>query len=300
MWYPTHAYESDSSSLHPSGSHHLIDLLNSSIIRLTMATIRGRVDTTFVPARGTRPEQAGTDAPVSRSALNPAPAAPKEAAVEARSLAEGAYAEIKRRILSNEYPGGFQILEDALCEELGMSRTPLREGLLRLQNDGLVELLPRRGMRVLPLNADDIADIYEVISALELLAARTLASQADNAGPVSRLQAEVIEMERALDRDDLDGWAVADERFHRILADESGNPRLATAARTLLDQSQRFRIFTLRMREKPTGSTRSHRRLVEAIQRHDADEAVGCHAAHRKNWEQNMYGLMRRFGIRQI
>lgn len=220
--------------------------------------------------------------------------------MEARSLAEGAYAEIKRRILSNEYPGGFQILEDALCEELGMSRTPLREGLLRLQNEGLVELLPRRGMRVLPLTAGDIADIYEVISALELLAARSLADLADNAGPVSRLQAEVVEMERALDRDDLDGWAVADERFHRILADESGNPRLATAARTLLDQSQRFRIFTLRMREKPTSSTRSHRQLVEAIRRHDADGAVKCHATHRRNWEENMYGLMRRFGIRQI
>lgn len=237
---------------------------------------------------------------MSRSASNAAAAAPKEAAGEARSLAEGAYAEIKRRILSNEYPGGFQILEDALCEELGMSRTPLREGLMRLQNEGLIEVLPRRGMRVLPLTADDIADIYEVISALELLAARTLASLPDNAGPVSRLQAEVIEMERALERDDLDGWAVADERFHRILADESGNPRLATAARTLLDQSQRFRIFTLRMREKPTSSTRNHRQLVQAIRRHDADGAVKCHATHRRSWEENMYGLMRRFGIRQI
>ena len=228
------------------------------------------------------------------------PSATPDAAAEARSLSEGAYLEIKRRILVNEYPGGFQVLEDALCEDLGMSRTPLREALVRLQNEGLVEVLPRRGMRVLPLTSRDVSDIYEVISALELLAARTLAGREDNAGPVARLQAEVDAMKCALEHDELEAWAMADERFHRILVDESGNPRLATAARTLLDQSQRFRMFTLRLREKPVGSTRSHAQLVTAIRRHDVEGAVACHATHRRNWQENMRELMQRFGIRQI
>ena len=228
------------------------------------------------------------------------PSASPDALAEARSLSEGAHPEIKRRILVNEHPGGFQVLEDALCEDLGMSRTPLREALVRLQNEGLVEVLPRRGMRVLPLTSRDVADIYEVISALELLAARTLAGREDNAGPVARLQAEVDAMKRALERDDLEAWAMADERFHRILVDESGNPRLASAARTLLDQSQRFRMFTLRLREKPVGSTRSHAQLVTAIRRHDVEGAVACHATHRRNWQENMRELMQRFGIRQI
>jgi DNA-binding GntR family transcriptional regulator len=222
------------------------------------------------------------------------------AAANAPSRGAEAYAEIKRRILFNEYPGGFQILEEALCDELGMSRTPLREALVRLQNEGMVEILPRRGVRVLPLTARDIADIYQVLSALELLAARSLAEMADNDRQVARLQAEVDAMQRALQNDDLTAWAVFDERFHRILVDESGNPRLANAARTLLDQSQRFRMFTLRLRDKPTGSTKSHAELVRHLRRHDVVGAVTAHAGHKQRWHDSMRDLMQRFGIRQI
>ena len=224
----------------------------------------------------------------------------KETPSEARSLGDGAYAEIKRRILSNEYQGGFQALEDELCEELSMSRTPLKEALVRLHNEGLVEILPRRGMRVLPLTARDIADIYEVLSPLELLAVRSLAENPDNSAQVMRLQAEVDGMKRAMEKDDLDAWAVADERFHRVLVDASGNPRLTSAARTLLDQSQRFRMFTLRLREKPVNSTRSHERLVAAIRRHDVEKALEEHSGHKTNWRKRMQELMERFGIRQI
>ena len=241
------------------------------------------------------------------SAASAAPIVPRPAVASAvhrasdpRSLGDEAYAVIKRRILFNEYPGGFQILEESLCDDLGMSRTPLREALVRLQNEGMVEILPRRGVRVLPLTARDIADIYTVLSALELLAARTLAAMPDNAQPVERLQTEVDGMKRAMHDDDLTGWAMADERFHRILVDESGNPRLANAARTLLDQSQRFRMFTLHLREKPTASTRNHAQLVVHLRRHDVEGAVAVHAGHRQRWDENMRDLMQRFSIQQI
>lgn len=216
------------------------------------------------------------------------------------SLSATAYETIKRRILQNAYPGGFQVLEEQLCEELGMSRTPLREALVRLALEGLVEILPRRGMRVLPLAAADIADIFQVLSSLELLAVRLLAERADNKASVARMQAEVDAMKKALADDDLDGWAAADERFHRALVDESGNPRLAAAARNLLDQSQRFRIFTLRMRERPGKSTRSHEALVGALRRHDVEKATEEHSHHKANWHTYMAELMAKFGIRQI
>jgi DNA-binding GntR family transcriptional regulator len=153
---------------------------------------------------------------------------------------------------------------------------------------------------VLPLTAQDIADIYEVLSALELLAVRLMAAIEDNGGQVSRLQLEVDAMKRSLDDDDLVAWAVADERFHRALVDGSGNPRLANAARTLLDQSQRFRMFTLRLREKPVSSTRNHSKLVSHLRRHDVDGAVAAHAGHKQRWHDSMRELMQRFGIRQI
>lgn len=216
------------------------------------------------------------------------------------SLTGTAYETIKHRILQNAYPGGFQVLEDQLCEELGMSRTPLREALVRLEHEGLVEIIPRRGMRVLPLNAADIADIFQVLSSLELLAVRLLATRQDNKASVERLQTEVAAMKKALAADDLDTWASADERFHRALVDESGNPRLAAAARTLLDQSQRFRIFTLRMRDRPTKSTRSHEALVAAIRKGDVDKALDEHSHHKVNWHVQMADILDKFGIRHI
>lgn len=216
------------------------------------------------------------------------------------SLTGTAYETIKRRILQNAYPGGFQVLEEQLCDELGMSRTPLREALVRLELEGLVEILPRRGMRVLPLGAADIADIFQVLSSLELLAVRLLAERDDNKESVGRLQAEVSGMKKALAAGDLDRWALADERFHRALVDESGNPRLAASARALLDQSQRFRIFTLRMRDRPNKSTRSHEALVVAIRRHDVEKALDEHSHHKVNWHAQMAELLTRFGIRHI
>jgi DNA-binding GntR family transcriptional regulator len=163
-----------------------------------------------------------------------------------------------------------------------------------------VEIIPRRGMRVLPLNAADIADIFQVLSSLELLAVRLLAEREDNKESVERLQVEVTSMKRALAADDLDGWASADERFHRALVDESRNPRLAAAARTLLDQSQRFRIFTLRMRDRPTKSTRSHEALVAAIRRRDVEKALDEHSHHKVNWHVQMADILDKFGIRHI
>jgi DNA-binding GntR family transcriptional regulator len=216
------------------------------------------------------------------------------------SLSVTAYETIKHRILQNAYPGGFQVLEEQLCEELGMSRTPLREALVRLELEGLVEIIPRRGMRVLPLGAADIADIFQVLSSLELLAVRLLAEREDNKESVERLQAEVNAMKKALAADDLDAWAGADERFHRALVDGSRNPRLAAAARALLDQSQRFRIFTLRMRDRPTKSTRSHEALVVALRRHDVDKALDEHSHHKVNWHVQMAELLTKFGIRHI
>ena len=107
-------------------------------------------------------------------------------------------------------------------------------------------------------------------------------------------------MKRALQSDNLDSWAAADERFHRILVDESGNPRLAGAARTLLDQSQRFRIFTLRLRDKPVRSTRSHEQLVAALRKRDAGKAMAEHSAHKTRWHAHMAELTAKFGIRHI
>jgi DNA-binding GntR family transcriptional regulator len=215
-------------------------------------------------------------------------------------MGDAAYDLIKGRILFNHYPGGFQVLEEELAREANMSRTPLKEALLRLEAEGLIEIVPRRGIRVLPLTADDIREIYDVLRPLELTAAELIAGKADNRAEIASLQTEVDAMRTALRSNDLDAWARADERFHRVLVDSAGNNRLSIAARTLLDQSQRFRMFTLRLREKPVKSTENHAALVKALARHDVEGAVKVHTGHKAAWYRDMEQLLQRFSITQI
>ena len=93
------------------------------------------------------------------------------------SQAQRAYGAIKRQILDNEMPAGFQALEHELAARLGMSRTPVREALIRLEREGLIEIVPRKGMRVVPISTEDMREIYEVITALEARAAERLAER---------------------------------------------------------------------------------------------------------------------------
>src|SRR4051812_8794246 len=76
------------------------------------------------------------------------------------------YQRLKQRILDNEYAPGTQVLEQDLASGLGLSRTPVREALIRLQQEGLVEVVPRHGMRVLPLSPRDMREIYTVLTSL--------------------------------------------------------------------------------------------------------------------------------------
>ena len=94
-----------------------------------------------------------------------------------KSMVVAAYDLIKERILKNEYEPGFQALEPEIAQELGMSRTPVREALIRLSNEGLVEVIPRRGFRVVPLSPADMREIYQVLTALESMAAEVLAKR---------------------------------------------------------------------------------------------------------------------------
>src|SRR5512141_1326949 len=100
-----------------------------------------------------------------------APRPTGKAAVADGSLVDIAYQTMRARILDNQWAPGYRALEQELAQELGMSRTPVREALIRLQKEGLVEVVPRHGMRVLPVSAADMRDIYEMLTALEPMAA---------------------------------------------------------------------------------------------------------------------------------
>ena len=216
------------------------------------------------------------------------------------SRVDAAYAAIRRRILDNVYPPGHQVLEGALAEELSISRTPVREALIRLANEGLVEVIPRHGMRVLPVSSSDMREIYVVLTALESAAAEILALRRPSDEQLRPLVAATRDMTRALKADDLDAWAAADERFHQGLVELTGNQTLMDAVARLGDRVHRARAFTLRLRPKPINSTREHMAMIERIRAGDGRGAVQVNRAHRERASRELLAIFERFRMQQM
>ncbi len=225
---------------------------------------------------------------------------PAAASGARESFSERAYRELKRRILENRIAVGDQYMEQEVAEFLNMSRTPTREALLRLANEGLVEIRPRHGMRVKPISLRDMRDIYQVLTALESSAAELAARNGLSDDQLAALGESVADMDRALAADDLDAWAEADRRFHRVLVESSDNERLISLVQTFLDQSHRVRMLTLRLRPKPTTSNQDHRAVIEAIAAGDADGARRLHRMHREKSGRMLIELLRTRGLTQF
>jgi DNA-binding GntR family transcriptional regulator len=198
------------------------------------------------------------------------------------SLSDRAYRELKNLILENRLQVGTQYMEQEVAELLNMSRTPSREALIRLANEGLVEIRARHGMRVKPISIQDMKEIYDILTSLEATAAALAAQTGLTEKQIESLRNAVDDMEKALNKDALEAWAEADERFHRLLVEFSGNRRLISLVSNFIDQSHRVRMMTLRLRPKPVASVDDHRAVMEAILRGDMEASRKLHQAHRE------------------
>lgn len=216
---------------------------------------------------------------------------------ERELYSEKAYNEIKRRILSNELPPGYQVMEDELAKILKMSRTPTHEALLRLANEGLVEIKPRRGIRVKPISQNDIREIYQIMTSLEAYAAQLCASQNLGTRKINHLKKAIAEMDTALEKDDLMGWADADADFHNLLVQYCGNERLSKLAEIYVNQVHRIRVLTLKLRPKPTDSNKDHRNVLDAIENGDGETAHKIHFAHRERNGIKLLEILSDYGL---
>ncbi|WP_421724995.1 GntR family transcriptional regulator [Bauldia sp.] len=213
---------------------------------------------------------------------------------------DNAYERLKAEILMNRMPPGFQAPEPEIAVRLGMSRTPVREALIRLEADGLVELIPRRGARVLPVYADDMRDIYEILTALEPEAAAQLAQRNLDRDAIGELEAATADMEHALAHNDLDAWAEADDRFHRKLLRLHGNRRMTGFAETLFGQVHRARMITLRLRQPPVRSTQEHREILENILAGDSEQARATYRRHRQRANRELMAILEDYRLPQL
>ena len=218
------------------------------------------------------------------------------------SLVDDAYGKLKAAIRENEFPPGYQGSEQEIASRLGMSRTPVHEAVIRLQEEGLVRVLPRRGVVVCAISADDMREIYGVIIALEAAAAEALAERPsqERLSTARELEAANKIMETALKNDDLTAWAKADESFHRLLIEHSGNQRLLRMYHTIMDQSHRARMITLRIRPRPEGSVKEHRSIVDAIKRGSPSQARELAKEHRVRARNQLVPLLEQVGLRHL
>ena len=218
------------------------------------------------------------------------------------SRVEEAYAALKEAIRENVFPPGYQGSEQEIASHLGMSRTPVHEALIRLQGEGLVQVLPKRGVTVCPLAPEDVREIYDVIIAIESMAAELLADLPDEERQfvADELQEATARMEVALRGNDLPAWAAADDLFHRTLVEHCGNGRLRRIAQTVTDQAHRARMFTLKLRRKPARSIAAHGRIIEAIRKGRTAEAHRSARDHRVSARDELVPLIVNFGIKHL
>jgi DNA-binding GntR family transcriptional regulator len=218
------------------------------------------------------------------------------------SLVEDAHGALKQAIRENVLPPGYQASEQEIAMRLGMSRTPVHEAIIRLQEEGLVRVISKRGVVVCPLAPEDVREIYDVIIAIESMAAELLAALPDHArrSVTKELEEATSRMESALRKGDLLTWAIADDMFHRTLVERCGNRRVRRIAQTVTDQAHRARIFTLKLRSKPTRSAAAHRRIITAIQRGRVAEAHRHARDHRVKARDELVPLIVSFGIKHL
>jgi len=205
---------------------------------------------------------------------------------------DDAYQRLKEDILGNQLPPGYLTPEPELALRLGMSRTPVREALIRLHGEGLVELVPRRGVRVMPVSPDDMREIYQLLATLEPEAAAGVAARGLSEDQRAQLADATDAMERALRAGELEEWALADSRFHERLLDFSENARLKAIVGTLFAQSHRARAVTLRLREPPWKSTEEHRAIVDAMADGDAELTRARFRRHRDEAAQELINIL--------
>lgn len=179
---------------------------------------------------------------------------------EPATATDQAYAVLRKEILACDLPPGTRIIEGDLAERLGMSKTPVKKALGMLIHEGFVEVLPRHGYRVTEITLADVQEIYELRQIAEPAAAELAAS---NATP-DQLQEMRQLVEEAPD-DTFEEQAAKVLRFHELLAEASGNRRLAMMLGGLMDEMERLMSMGLDISDSLALQASEHRTLLDAL-----------------------------------
>ena len=189
---------------------------------------------------------------------------------------------LRRAILRGELKPGERLMEIQLANKLGVSRTPIREAIRKLELEGLVLMIPRKGAEVAEITEKNLRDVLEVRCALEELAVQLACDRIDRER-VRELHAAAAHFRDILGSDDITQIAAADEAFHDVIFKATGNDRLIQLLNNLREQMYRYRIEYLKKKECYPQLLKEHATIMKAIEEHDKDKATRITGQHIKN-----------------
>jgi len=195
---------------------------------------------------------------------------PSWAVVPSRAVTDDVYHAIRDRILRGELGPGLLLRQEELSGAMGVSRTPVREALMRLVSDGYVERVHRRGFRVAGEPISDLVALYPIIANLEALACRSALPRID-AARIRQLSRINRDIRRAVDRGDAKDAITLNMQFHRLLSERCDNPRLVRLLDDLSAEVMRLEIWSFASETDRAETIRNHDVILDALR--DADFA---------------------------
>lgn len=204
---------------------------------------------------------------------------------EAPSQNEQAYALLKEALTTLAYKPGDYLNTASLMNELALGRTPINHALHRLATEGLVQIIPRKGVMVSPLSINDALELIDVRVANESLCAR-LAAARMNKVQLQRLRQLAREFDEAVARRNLTEVMSLDRLFHEQLAQAAGNQMLAEILKVLHARSQRFWAISLAAEGHLTEVQAEHGAIIKAMAKNDPDAAAAAVQEHVLSFER--------------
>ena len=179
-----------------------------------------------------------------------------------RTIKHIVYDELRRSIVTGKYPAGSRLVADHLARQLGVSPTPVREALHRLEAEGLVRVNPHHGVEVSQLSIQEIIEIYQIRGALECLATRLAAAHLTE-GDFEQMTFLLDEMDAAARVKDLERILTVNRRFHGIIWQAAQSPKLGDLLENYYDSSQRFRYVSITVPGRLDRISSEHRRIAQ-------------------------------------
>jgi len=195
---------------------------------------------------------------------------PLQALHERKSLGQHVFDNLKQAIIRGDIAPGEWLVESHIAQMLGISRTPVREAIHKLERERLIERQPRGGFTVLGLNRDDIEETFGIRGVLEGYAAR-LATLKHHSRELIVLERKVEEFQECLSKKQMDSLPVINTEFHELLYDLSKSPRLIHMINGLRDQIYRFREIILKDQKHAGTSHEDHLQMLKFMRKRDAE-----------------------------